>query len=141
MQAHFDALNRRVIRWTTPAVGGLVAGVLTDLTRSKAALVAENALLRQQLIVLNRQVAGPQLTPLDRFLLVVLASRARFWRSTLLIVQPETVLHWHRLGFRLFWTARSRTTSVTPRVPAETVALIVEMACENRLWGAERIWP
>lgn len=139
MQAHSDALNGRVVRWTTPAVGGLVAGAVTDLTRSKGALVAENTLLRQQLIVLNRQVARPQLTPLDRFLLVVLASRARVWRSALLIVQPETVLRWHRLGFRLFRRARSRTASVMPRVPAETVALIVEMVHENRLWGAERI--
>lgn len=107
MQAHADALNRRVVRWTRPATGGLVGGTVMDLPRSKTALVTENALLRQQLIVLNRQVAPPQLTPLDRFLLVVLASRARFWRSALLIVQPDTVLRWHRQGFRLFWKARS----------------------------------
>lgn len=137
--ARLDALNRRVVRWTKPAVGGLICGAATDLARGKAALVAENALLRQQLIVLNRQVARPQLTALDRFLLVVLASRDRCWRSALLIVQPETLLRWHRQGFRLFWRTKSRVASRTPRVPPETVALIVEMARDNHLWGAERI--
>jgi len=135
----FDALNRRFIRWTTLSTSRFAVAAATDLTRSKPALIAENALLRQQLIVLNRQVARPRPTPFDRFLLVVLASRTRFWRSALLIVQPETVLRWHRQGVRLVWAARSRTMSRTPRVPAETVALIVEMARDNRLWGAERI--
>ncbi len=138
-QARFEALNRSVVRWTKPANGNLVGGSVMDLARSKAALVAENALLRQQLIVLNRQIAHPRPTPLDRFLLVLLASRARSWMAALLIVQPETLLRWHRQGFRLFWKARSRSSSRVPRVPAETVALIVEMARDNRLWGAERI--
>jgi putative transposase len=136
---HLDALNRRFIRWTTLSTGRLAVAASADLGRSKPALIAENAFLRQQLIVLNRHTARPRLTPLDRFLLVVLASRARFWRSALLIVQPDTVLRWHRQGFRLLWKVRSRTTSRKPRVPAETVALIVEMSRDNRLWGAERI--
>jgi len=136
---HRDALNQRFIRWTTLSTGRLAVAALADLRRSKPALVAENTFLRQQLIVLNRHVDRLRLTPLDRFLLVVLASRARFGRSALLIVQPDTVLRWHRQGCRLFWAARSRTASRKPRVPAETVALIVEMARDNRLWGAERI--
>jgi len=134
-----NALNRRFIRWTTLSTGRTAVAVAADLTRSTSALIAENAFLRQQLIVLNRQVVRPHPTPLDRVLLVVLASRAHSWRSALLIVQPETVLRWHRQGFRLLWKARSRATSRTPRVPVETVALIVEMARDNRLWGAERI--
>jgi len=77
-------------------------------------LVAENALLRHQLIVLRRQVARPRLTALDRFLLLVLASKVRFWRSALLIVQPETLPRWHRLGFCLFWNARSRPAATEP---------------------------
>jgi len=100
---------------TAPAVGTLAIGSVADLSRSKAALVAENTLLRHQLIVLRRQVARPRLTALDRFLLVVLASKARFWRSALLIVQPETLLRWHRLGFRLCWKVRSRPATTTPR--------------------------
>jgi len=134
-----DALNRRFIRWTTLSTGRIAVAVAADLTRSKPALIAEHALLRQQLIVLNRQVARPRPTSLDRFLLVLLARRARSWRSALLIVQPDTVLRWHRQGFRLLWAARSRPAQRTPRVPTETVALIVGMARDNRLWGAERI--
>jgi putative transposase len=136
---HLDALNRRFIRWTTLSTERLPVAVAADLARSKPALIAENALLRQQLIVLQRHVVRPRLRPLNRLLLVVLASRIRLWRAALLIVQPDTVLRWHRHGFRLVWKARSRATTRTPRVPVETVALIVEMVRENRLWGAERI--
>ena len=108
--------------------------------RSRPALVAENALLRQQLLILRRSVKRPRCTPTDRALLVLLASRLRTWRQALLIVQPETVLRWHREGFRLFWRRKSRSTALpTPRVAAETIALIREMAAANRLWGAERI--
>jgi len=137
--ACFRTANRCFIRRTAPTVGTLAIGAVADLSRSKAALVAENALLRHQLIVLRRQVARPRLGALDRFLLVVLASKAHFWRSALLIVQPETLLRWHRLGFQIFWKARSRPATTTPRVPADTVALIRAMARANRLWGADRI--
>ena len=84
-------------------------------------------------------MARPRPTRLDRVLLVALASRVRSWRSALLIVQPDTLLRWRRRGFRLLWQARSRAMSRTPRMPPETVALIVAMARDNRLWGAERI--
>ncbi len=76
--ACFRTANRCSIRRTAPAVGTLAVGAVADLSKSKAALVAENALLRHQLIVLRRQVARPRLGALDRFLLVVLASKARF---------------------------------------------------------------
>ncbi len=91
------ALRRRVLAAAAPA---LVVGTLTDLLRSKPELVAENALLRQQLVVLNRSVKRPCCTPADRTLLVLLASRVRAWRSALVIVQPDTLLRWHRQLFR-----------------------------------------
>lgn len=72
-----------------------MAGTLTDLMHSRSALVAEGALLRQQLIVLERSVKRPRCTPADRALLVLLASRLRARRQALIIVQPETVLCWH----------------------------------------------
>jgi putative transposase len=72
-------------------------------------------------------------------LLVLLASMVRTWKQALFIVQPETLLRWHRQGFKLFWKYRSRATSPKPRISQETVALIQEMARDNRLWGAERI--
>src|SRR5262249_57982809 len=103
------ALQRHLLRWTTPATSGsLVLGCAADLVRSRSELVAENALLRQQLIVLARSVKRPRLSHADRPLLVLLASRVRAWRQALLIVQPETLLRWHRTGFRLFWRWRSR---------------------------------
>ena len=101
--------------------------------------MAENALLRQQLIILQRQVKRPACTNTDRMLLVVLARAVRTWKQALFIVQPETLLRWHRQGFRLFWKYTSRAAARKPKISAETAALIKEMARDNRLWGAERI--
>jgi putative transposase len=145
--AHLHLLADRCLRavgthlsmLTKPATPSLAGGLVTDLLRSKQDLVLENALLRQQLIVLNRSVKRPTLTATDRGLLVLLASWLRTWASALVIVKPETVLRWHRQGFRLFWRRKSTPATRTPRIPAETVALIKQMAAENRLWGAERI--
>ncbi len=81
----------------------------------------------------------PPITRTDRIPLVLLARLVRTWQQTLLIVQPETLLRWHRELFRLYWKRKSKTTSYTPKVAAETIALIRQMARENRLWGAERI--
>jgi putative transposase len=126
-------------RWTKPASPGLIAGTATDLIRSKPQLLAENALLRQQVLVLRRQVNRPVFTARDRALLVLLASRVRVWKEALFIVRPETILRWHRAGFRLFWRRKSAAASPEPKVPRETGALIQQMARANPLWGAERI--
>ena len=134
-----DALFSRFTRWTKPLRTSLPLATLTDLDRSKSELIAENALLRQQLIILRRQVKRPACTKTDRLLLVLLARIVRTWKQTLLIVQPETLLRWHRELFRLYWKRKSKTASHTPKVAAETIALIREMATNNRLWGAERI--
>jgi len=81
---------------TQPAPYALAAGDALNVTRSKAQLLAENALLRQQLIILRRHVKRPKLTNTDRFWLVVLASRVNAWRQALLLVRPDTLLGWHR---------------------------------------------
>ncbi len=133
------ATERRVVAWTRPVAPGMLHGALVGVTQSKVELVAENALLRQHLIVLRRQVKRPRVTTTDRLLLVLLARYVRLWRDALLIVQPDTLLRWHRAGFRLVWTHRSRVISTKPKIAAETIALIREMAVDNRLWGAERI--
>jgi putative transposase len=117
----------------------LLLGTIADLGRSKSELLAENALLRQQLIVFKRQVKQPAYTKADRLLFVLLARVLRTWKQALFIVQPETVLRWHRESFRLFWMRRSKANSHKPKVAVETVVLIKEMAAKNRLWGAERI--
>jgi transposase InsO family protein len=98
-----------------------------------------NAFLRQQLIMLKRQVKRPVCTKTDRILLMLLARAVQAWKQTLFIIQPETLLRWHREAFRLFWKRRSKAHSHKPKVAAETIALIREMATKNRLRGAERI--
>ena len=129
-------LQKRVKLWTKPATSDLIIGALSDLTRSHADLVVENALLRQQLIVLNRQIKRPQLTKLDRIRLVVLSHFTKFWKQALHIVQPDTLLRWHRELFGMYWRKKSQGK---PKIPAETIALIEKMAKEKQLWGAERI--
>jgi putative transposase len=134
-----DILRTRFLRWTKPLTSSLPLATLADLGRSKPALIAENALLRQQLSILYRQVKHPACTQVDRTLLILLARLVRNWKQALLIVQPDTLLRWHRELFRLVWKRKSQAASHTPRVAAETIALIREMATKNRLWGAERI--
>ncbi len=137
--ATLRAAYRRLLMWIRPAPGPRIGSTVGDLTRTKAALVAENAFLRQQLAILGRQVRRPVLTPADRVRLVLLARLIPGWRAALLLVQPETLLRWHRQGIRLIWRARSRGASTRPQVSAETVATIKRLAAENQLWGAERI--
>jgi putative transposase len=132
-------LRARFLQWTNPLTSSLPLGTLADLARSKPELIAENAFLRQQLIILQRQVKRSACTKTDRLLLVLLARVVRTWNQTFLIVQPETLLRWHCELFRLSWKRRSKASSHNPKVAAETIALIREMAKENRLWGAERI--
>jgi putative transposase len=133
------ALSSRLTHWTKPLVTSLPLATLTDLGRSKSELVAENALLRHQLTILQRQVKRPSITRTDRVLLVLLSRLVRAWKQALFIVQPETLLRWHRELFRLSWKRRSKASSHKPKVAAETIALIRQMAKDNRLWGAERI--
>ena len=126
-------------RWSQPPNEGLLLATVSDITRTKSELIVENVFLRQQLIVLRRQTKRPLLTSSDRGLLVVLAGRLRTWRESLLIVKPETLLHWHRQGFRLFWRHKSKAKTWQSRIPLDIIALIRTMALDNRLWRAKRI--
>src|SRR4051812_9592442 len=133
-------IQKSFLAWTKPAKSSLVAGAVNDLTKSKTKLIAENALLRKQLIILNRQVKKPIFTSLDRFLLVVLVSKLKNWKQALLILKPDTLLRWHRQGFRLFWKVKSKSNiNCQPKISQETIDIIKEMAARNPLWGAERI--
>jgi hypothetical protein len=135
--------GRRCLRQAlTPARGdtGPLRGLLIDLIRSKRELLAENAVLRQQLIVAARRVKKPQFRPSERVLLVALSAMFARWREALVLVQPETLLRWHRDVCRRLWTWRSKPKSPrSPRLPKDVIALIRIMARDNRLWGAERI--
>jgi putative transposase len=107
--------------------------------RDRAALQLEILALRHQLHVVNR--SRPQrlrLTPADRMLWVWLSQVWNEWRAAIVIVKPKTVLAWHRRGFRLFWTWKSRRRG-RPVIPPDIRALIRRMAEENPLWGAPRV--
>jgi putative transposase len=125
--------------WTKPIIDTIPIGAVTDLTRRKSDLLLENTLLRHQLIVLRRQSKRPQLSWKDRLFMVLLASQLPTWRQILLIIQPDTVLRWHRDLFKHFWRNQSRHRGGHPPLSPEIIALIKQMATENRLWGAERI--
>ena len=135
--------KQRLRQWTRPdnSNDSLVVSMALDLARSKSELVLENALLRQQLIVLQRQGKRPTLTWRDRALFVLIASKLPSWRTALLIVQPDTLLRWHRDLFRRVWRRKSQRKGETGRPPVaeEIVTLIKEMAVNNRTWGAKRI--
>jgi putative transposase len=125
-------LQPLILKWTKPSHSSLLLETFMDLTRGKAELVTEKALLRQQLILLRRQIKRPRYTKTDRLLLVLLARVTRTWRQALFIVQPETLLKWHRQGFRLFWKLKSKATSTRAKIAPEIIALIKEMAKNNR---------
>jgi hypothetical protein len=94
--------------------------------------------LRQQLTTYARKQSKPRLTPLDRAFWVALSRFWPHWRDTLVIVKPDTVIRWHRKGFRLYWRSISKRGPGRPPVSEEVQALIRRLARENR-WGARKI--
>ena len=113
---------------------------LRSAARSRAALHLEILALRHQVAVLNRSRAPRvRLTAADRVLWAWLSQAWSGWRPALVLVKPDTVLAWHRRGFRLFWTWKSRSRTGRPAAAAEVRALIRRMAAANPLWGAPRI--
>ena len=121
--------------WARPPAVTHATGTGADLLRSRAQLLAENALLRQQLIVLRRSVKRPILTPTDRALLVLLGDRVRAWRQALLLVQPDTLLRWPGEIVRRTWSFDNRPRCGRPSTAADRVALILRLARENAAWG------
>jgi putative transposase len=118
----------------------LLAGALYALLRSRVDLATENLLLRQQLAVLSRPTRRrPGLHHRDRLFWLLVRFLRRDWRRHLVLVQPATVVGWHRRGWKLFWRWRSRDRFGRPRLRPEIQELIARMAHENPGWGAERI--
>ena len=108
--------------------------------KSKSRLEAENAALRYQLIVLKRWVRGRvQLTNGDRLFLVQLYRWFPSVLKAITIIRPETLVRWHRAGFRRYWRWKSRSLGGRPQIDAELRALIRRMSVDNPLWGAPRI--
>ncbi len=113
--------------------------LIRALLMPRAALAAENLALRQQLNVLRRSVPRPRVRLRDRLLWVFLRRFWSEWRGSLIIVQPSTVVRWHRESWRLLWRWRSRCKPGRPLVGLEVRELIRRLSQENRLWGAPRI--
>src|SRR5947209_3888476 len=124
----WHTLSSRITHWTKPLRTSLPLSTLSDLGRSKTELVAENALLRQQLIILQRQVKRPACTKTDRVLLVLLARMVRTWKQTLFIVQPETLLGFHRDSFALSGNTSQRPLPTSRRSPPKPSRFLRQMA-------------
>jgi transposase InsO family protein len=114
--------------------------VLASPFKSKLRLEAENAVLRHQLIVLRRQLKDrARLTSNDRWFFVQMYRCFPSILKVVTIVQPETLVRWHRAGFRCYWRWKSRPQGGRPQIDTEPRALIRQMSTENQLWGAPRI--
>ena len=101
------------------------------------AVTAENLAHRQQLAVVSQSVKRPKLRPRDRVFWVLLSRLWPNWRSALMIVQPATVIRWHRRGFRLFWRWKSRFRKPgRPTIELEICTLIRRMSRDNPTWGS-----
>jgi putative transposase len=117
----------------------LILAFLRAFFTSRAALAAENLAFRQQLIVLRRSVKRPHLRKRDRIFWSWLSRLWTRWRSALLIVQPATLVRWHRQGFRLYRARKSRKKIGRPQVNRQVRDLIRRMCQGNSTWGAPRI--
>jgi transposase InsO family protein len=118
----------------------LIFGAVIDLLRSRATLEAEILVLRQQINVLRR--GNPKRIPFGSIDRLILGGVCRLFPKTyetLAIVRPDTVMRWHRAGFRLYWRWKSRRRCGRPTVPLEIRRLIREVSIANPLWGAPRI--
>jgi len=119
---------------------GLVLAVLASPFKSKSRLEAENVALRHQLILLRRKVQGRvRLTNSDRWFFVQLYRWFPSILQALTIIRPETLVRWHRAGFRCYWRCKSRSLGGRPQIETDLRVLIRRMSIENPHWGAPRI--
>jgi putative transposase len=109
---------------------------LISLFKSRSSLALEVAALQHQIMVLKRSVKRPKISNSDRMLWVVLRRFWPDWRKALVIVQPSTVINWHRQGFRLYWRWKSRPKGGRPQIDPEIRKLIRTMWLSNLTWGS-----
>jgi putative transposase len=117
----------------------ILVRTLRSTIRTQRELALENLALRQQLAGWKARQPRPQLTATDRLFWVVLSRLWKNWRSSLQVVRPETVVRWHRQGFRRYWAWKSRHRRGRPAIGRELRDLIRRMSRANPLWGAPRI--
>ena len=114
--------------------------LLRTLTMSRDRLVLENAALRHQLAVLQRTVKRPQVKDSDRIFWIMMRRVLKDWQNALIFVNPETVIRWHRKGWKYYWRRKSRPKRVgRPPISFKLIHLIRRMSAENPLWGAPHI--
>src|SRR5437016_7999920 len=123
-----------MVRWL-----GILIGTLRSTVRTHRELALENLALRQQLAVWKARQPRPRLTAMDRIFWVVLSRLWKSWRNSLELVRPETVVGWHRQGFRRYWAWKSRRRRGRPAIRTELRDLIRRISRANPLWGAPRI--
>jgi hypothetical protein len=119
---------------------GFSLAVLASPFKSRLRLEAENAVLRHQLMVLRRRPQGRiRLTSHDRWFFIQMYRWFPSILSALTIVRPETLVRWHRAGFRRYWRWKSRSSGGRPQIDTELRVLIRRISIENPLWGAPRV--
>ena len=123
-----------MVRWL-----GIPVGTLRSIVRTRRELALENLALRQQLAVWKARQPRPRLTAIDRLFWIVLSRLWKSWRRSLQVVRPETVVRWHRQGFRRYWAWKSRRRRGRPAMRTELRELIRRMSRANPFWGAPRI--
>jgi transposase InsO family protein len=123
-----------MLRWL-----GIIFGALRSTLRTHRELALENLALRQQVAVWKAGRRRPRLTEMDRIFWVLLSRLWKSWRHSVHIVRPETVVRWHRPGFRLYWAWKSRRRWGRPAIGRDLRDLIRQMSRANPLWGAPRI--
>ena len=118
----------------------LLLGWLGSLLKSRQRLQSENLILRHQLNILRRRIRGSvRLSNPDRLVLVGLYRLCPSVVNAVAIIRPETLVRWHRCGFKAFWRWKSPSRAGRPTIPREIRELIREMSRDNFLWGAPRI--
>ena len=135
-----DLVTNRITSATMVALIFLFLNLVASLFKSKSRLEAENAALRHQLIVLQRKIRGRvHFTNSDRLLFIQLYRWCPSVLKAMMIIRPETLVRWHRAGFRRYWRWKSGSAGGRPQIHAELRALIWRMSVDNRLWGAPHI--
>jgi transposase InsO family protein len=118
----------------------LFFGTFTRLFRRRQSLLLENLVLRQQVSVLRRKCSRPKLTKWDRCFWIAVTGVWSEWKSSLLLVKPETVVDWHRRGFRIYWRLKSQMGRAGRKpISPELQQIILRLTRENSTWGAPRI--
>ncbi len=106
--------------------------VLSSIFRNQSTIIAENIALRHQITVLKRTIKRPKIRKRDRIFWVLLSKLWNGWRNSLFIIKPETVIKWHKLGFKLYWRLKSRRKPGRPTIDYKSITLIHRMSKEKQ---------